>query len=83
VRNDRAESKFERVCLKKQSQFAKGKNDVKSLLTMIYGDFGVLRRRKNKPNSKPNKANLPTFGWKTEASRKEEFIAGLLDGNQV
>jgi hypothetical protein len=43
--------------LKKQSQFAKGKNDVKPLLIMIYADFGVLRRRKNKPNSKPNKAN--------------------------
>jgi hypothetical protein len=27
--------------LKKQSQFSGGKNNVKSILTMVYGDFGV------------------------------------------
>jgi hypothetical protein len=43
--------------LKKQSQFLKGQNDVKSILTMVYGDFNGLRQRKNKPNSKPIKAN--------------------------
>ena len=44
--------------LKKQSQFLKGQNDVKSILTMVYGDFGVPRRLKNKANSKPIKANF-------------------------
>jgi hypothetical protein len=38
--------------LKKQSQFLKGQNDVKSILTMVYGDFSGPRRRKNKANSK-------------------------------
>ncbi len=44
--------------LKKQSQFPKGQNDVKSILVMVYGDCDGPRRRKNKANSKPNKANL-------------------------
>jgi len=39
--------------LKKQSQFAKGENIVKSILTMGYGDIGEWVQRKNKPNSKP------------------------------
>jgi len=43
--------------LKKQSQFSKGQNDVKSILTRSYGDFDGPERRKNKANSKPNKAN--------------------------
>jgi len=34
--------------LKKQSQFAKGQNDVKLALTMVYRDIGGLGRRKNK-----------------------------------
>jgi len=38
----------------------KGRNDVKSILTMCYGDFDGLRQRKNKPNSKPILA--PTAG---------------------
>ena len=29
---------------------------------MVYGDFNGPRRRKNKANSKPNKANLTFFG---------------------
>ena len=48
--------------MKKQTQFENGRNDVKSILTMVYGDFDGPRRRKNKPNSKPNKANSPAFG---------------------
>jgi hypothetical protein len=28
------------INLKKQSQFSKGQNDVKSILTIVYGDFG-------------------------------------------
>jgi len=39
--------------LKKQSQFQNGQNDVKSIITMVYGDFDGPGRRKNKPNSKP------------------------------
>jgi hypothetical protein len=49
--------------LKKQSQFLKRPNDVNSLMTKLYGDFSRWGRRKNKPNSKPNKANLrPSAG---------------------
>ena len=40
--------------LKKQTQFPKGQNAVKSILIMVYGDFDGPRLRKNKPNSKPN-----------------------------
>jgi hypothetical protein len=39
--------------LKKQTQFANGQNDVKSILIMSYGDLCGPGRRKNKPNSKP------------------------------
>ena len=39
--------------LKKQSQFLKGQNGVKSMLTMVYGDFSESGLRKNKANSKP------------------------------
>ena len=39
--------------LKKQSQFSKGQNNVKSILTMSYGDFDGPGRRENKANSKP------------------------------
>jgi len=35
--------------LKKQSQFAKGQNDVKSIITMVYVDFNDRRQRKTKP----------------------------------
>ena len=40
--------RVERVHLKKQSQNFKGQNDVKSILTMVYGDFDEPDRRKNK-----------------------------------
>jgi len=33
-----------------------------------YEDFHALGRRKNKPNSKPNKANLAAFGRILEGS---------------
>jgi len=49
---------FRRGYLKKQSQFSKGQNDIKTVLLMVYGDFDGPRRQKNKANSKPNKANL-------------------------
>jgi len=44
--------------LKKQSQFMKGQNDVKLMLTMGYENFDGPGQRENKPNSKPIKANL-------------------------
>ncbi len=44
--------------LEKQSQFLKGRNDVKSAMTMSYRDIDGPGQRKNKPNSKPNKANF-------------------------
>ena len=47
--------------LKKQSQFAKGQNDAKIVMTMVYGDLNGPGRRKNKPNSKPNKANFKNY----------------------
>ena len=36
--------------LKKQTQFPKGQNDVKSVSIMVYGDFDGPGRRKNKAN---------------------------------
>jgi hypothetical protein len=36
--------------LKKQSQFLDVQNDVKSILTMTYGDFDSWRLQKNKAN---------------------------------
>jgi hypothetical protein len=36
--------------LKKQTQFIKGKDVVKLILTMVYGDFGGPRQRENKAN---------------------------------
>ena len=44
---------FTECCLKKQSQFAVGWNDVLSAIAMTYDDFRDWRRRKNKANSKP------------------------------
>ena len=41
----------------KTNPIYKRENDVKSILTMVYGDYHGLRWRENKPNSKPNKAN--------------------------
>jgi hypothetical protein len=34
-----------------------GKNGVKSYMKDAYEEFNALSRRKNKANSKPNKAN--------------------------
>jgi hypothetical protein len=36
--------------LKRQSQFLKGRNDVKSVLVMVYGGVGGPRHRKDKAN---------------------------------
>ncbi|MGB2864435.1 MAG: hypothetical protein WBC05_13995, partial [Sedimentisphaerales bacterium] len=41
-------AKMKKSDLKKQSQFPKGQNDVKSILIMGYGDFDGSRQRKNK-----------------------------------
>jgi len=67
--------------LKKQSQFMKGQNDAKSILTMVYGDLDDCRLRKNKPNSKSIKlVPSTTFRAGSEQSRMEpirqERIAG-------
>jgi len=43
-------SRFERVRLKKQSQFAGGQNGVMPVISMFYGDFGLWGRRENKAN---------------------------------
>ena len=45
-----------------------GENGAKSYIKGDYEEFQALRRRKNKPNSKPNKANLPAFGQILEGS---------------
>jgi len=52
-----------KVCLNERAlrlldQFSKGQNDVKSILTTVYGDFSGPRRRENK-------ANMPAFGRKS------------------
>ena len=43
--------------LKKQSQFSKVRIGVSIYKKGYYEEFHALGRRKNKPNSKPNKAN--------------------------
>jgi len=48
--------------LKKQSQFSKALIGVSIYIKGIYEEFYALSRRKNKPNSKPNKGNSPAFG---------------------
>jgi len=42
------------------------------LLKGDYEEFHALGRRKNKPNSKPNKANLSAFGRKSEARNPKQ-----------
>ena len=39
-----------------------------------YEEFHALRRQKNKANSKPNKANMPAFGWKSEIRNSKSEI---------
>jgi len=51
-----------------------------SLSIYIKGDyehFHAFGRRKNKPNSKPNKANLPAFGRKSEARSSKSETRGI------
>ena len=57
--------------LKKQSQFIKVENIVKSISTMVYGDFGGPRQRKNK-------ANLIFFGGflQSMAGEKRKIVLG-------
>ena len=42
--------RFDGCVLKKQTQFSNRENDVKSMWTMVYGDFDGPRQRKNKAN---------------------------------
>ena len=51
--------------LKKQTQFAKGHNDVKSMLIMVYGDFNVPERRKNKAKQSQYAGPWPEIRKKT------------------
>ena len=46
------------VNLKKQTQFSKGQIGAKSVMIMVYGDYGGRGWRKNKANSKPIKPNV-------------------------
>jgi len=48
---------FQSADLKKQSQFAKGQISVNIYLKGNYDNIPACRHGKNKPNSKPNKAN--------------------------
>ena len=62
-----------KVCyLKKQTQFFKGQNDVKSILTMVYGDYNGLRQRITDEFRKmfANQAALPPFA----VARRTEMI---------
>ncbi len=62
--------------LKKQSQYLKVQNDVKSVLIMVYGDLGDFGRRKNKANSKPNTGLWPEIRSSNSEIRNElkEYI---------
>ena len=62
--------------LKKQSQFFKGQNDVKSILIMVYGDFDGPSQRKNKPNQTQFMLAPSTAGgWKTNLKKQSQFIS--------
>jgi len=55
--------------LKKQSQFSEGQNVAMPVMIIVYGGFIGKEQRKNKAKqsqTKPNKANLPIFGRKSE-----------------
>jgi len=57
-----------------------GEIDTKSYMKGDYEEFQALRRQKNKPNSKPNKANMPAYGRKFEArSSKSETRRKVLN----
>ncbi len=57
-----------------------GKIIVSIYMEGYYGDLGDFGLRKNKANSKPNKANLPTFGRKSEARNTKSDNSGALTG---
>jgi len=49
--------------LKKQSQFLKGRNDLYSIMTMVYRDLKVPGRRKNKAKQSQSRlAPRPALG---------------------
>jgi len=64
--------------LKKQSQFAGGLNYVKLVITTAYEDFMGPRRRKNKPNSKPIKANLAS-AQRFRAEAEQQWTTKRID----
>jgi len=52
---------LKRCDLKKQSQFYKGQNDVKSIITKDYGNCGRLGRQKTKPIQSQFRDNYSYF----------------------
>jgi len=56
-------SRFEKVRLKKQSQFAEGQNGVMPVISMFYGDFGLRGQRKNKAKQSQSKHVLSAVEW--------------------
>ena len=64
--------------LKKQSQYLKGQNDAKSVITMVYGDLYRWRQRKNKAKQ----SQSPAIGrkyltrWVGKNSSVWRFFAG-------
>ena len=59
--------RVEKVHLKKQTQFLKGQNDVKSVLTMDYGEFDGPGQRENK--AKQSQFCRSVFGVQSSAAR--------------
>ena len=49
---------------KNKPNFEMVKKSLSIYMKVDYEDFHALGRRKNKANSKPNKANMPAFGRK-------------------
>jgi len=58
--------------LKKQSQYLKGQNDAKSVITIVYGDLYRWRQRKNKAKQ----SQSPAFGPEIlNKAGGEEFLS--------
>ena len=71
--------------LKKQSQFAKGKNDAKLVMTIVYGIFSRWRHRKNKANqsqfsceAEPAQAIPKACGFEAATQRQTAKKKGYL-----
>jgi len=76
-----------RGCLKNKANFRMGRMSLSIYMIGDYEDLWAMRRRKNKPNSKPIKANfinLSTTKWVDRKSeirgRMGDTTEGLVDG---